>query len=45
LPVTLLIDREGKIAASHDGLVDKGIYEREIRMFLQDPAQTASTHQ
>jgi thiol-disulfide isomerase/thioredoxin len=45
LPVTLLIDREGKIAASHDGLVDKSIYEREIRMLLQDPAQTTSTHQ
>ena len=36
LPMTLLIDRDGKIAASHVGLVDKQKIENEIRTLLQD---------
>src|ERR1700676_5501976 len=38
MPMTLLIDREGKIAASHVGMVDKGAFEGEIRVLLQDSA-------
>ena len=36
LPVTLLIDREGKIADSHSGMVDKNNFEREIEALLQE---------
>src|SRR6266850_3722279 len=35
MPTTLLIDRDGKIAASHTGLVDQSIFEGEIRTLLQ----------
>ena len=35
MPTTLLIDRDGKIAASHTGLVDKIMFESEIRTLLQ----------
>ena len=35
LPKTLLIDRDGKIAASHVGLVDKGEFEKQIQALLQ----------
>ena len=35
LPTTLLIDRTGKIAATHTGLVSKGTYEREIEELLR----------
>jgi cytochrome c biogenesis protein CcmG/thiol:disulfide interchange protein DsbE len=35
LPVTLLIDREGKIAALHAGMVDKESFEKEVRTLLQ----------
>jgi cytochrome c biogenesis protein CcmG/thiol:disulfide interchange protein DsbE len=40
LPMTLLIDRDGKIAASHTGLVDKGACESEIRTLLRDGSKT-----
>lgn len=36
LPVTLLIDRSGRIADSHTGVVDKDAWEREIRTLLQE---------
>jgi cytochrome c biogenesis protein CcmG/thiol:disulfide interchange protein DsbE len=36
LPVTLLIDRRGRIAESHQGLVDKDAFERDIRQLLQE---------
>ena len=36
MPVTLLIDRDGKIADSHSGMVDKDAFENEIRSLLQD---------
>jgi cytochrome c biogenesis protein CcmG/thiol:disulfide interchange protein DsbE len=35
LPTTLLIDREGRIAASHVGLADRAAFEREIRALLK----------
>ncbi len=34
MPMTLLIDRDGKIAASYVGLVDRGACESDIRMLL-----------
>src|SRR5216683_4529124 len=36
LPVTLLIDREGRIADSHVGLVDKGVFESEIKVLIKE---------
>ncbi len=39
MPVTLLIDREGKIADSHSGMVDKNSFEREIRTLLREDAK------
>lgn len=41
LPTTFIIDREGKIAFAHMGLVGKDTYEREIRSLL-DGERTAS---
>jgi peroxiredoxin len=35
LPVTLLIDRGGKIAVTHAGLVEKDAFENEIRALLE----------
>ncbi len=34
LPTTFIIDKEGKIASSHQGLVSKGDYEDEIEELL-----------
>jgi hypothetical protein len=34
MPVTLLIDRAGKIALSHTGIVDKDNFESHIRTLL-----------
>jgi peroxiredoxin len=42
MPVTLLIDRDGKIAASHPGMVDKDTFESEIRTLLQDDPQNSA---
>jgi cytochrome c biogenesis protein CcmG/thiol:disulfide interchange protein DsbE len=39
LPMTLLIDRDGKIADSHVGMVDKAAFEGEIQTLLQDGAK------
>jgi hypothetical protein len=40
LAVTLLIDREGKIADAHVGMVVKDTLEREIRLLLREkPSQ------
>lgn len=36
LPVTLLIDRNGRVADSHVGVVDKDAWEAEIRTLLQE---------
>ena len=35
MPMTLLIDRDGKIAATHVGMVEKNACENEIRALLQ----------
>jgi len=34
MPLTLLIDRQGNIAFSHAGVVDKDDFERRIRDLL-----------
>lgn len=41
MPVTLLIDGNGKIAASHVGLVSKKDYKAEIEMLLNNKVATA----
>ena len=35
LPMTLLIDRDGKIAESHAGMVDRDAFEKKIKTLLQ----------
>jgi peroxiredoxin len=39
LPTTLLIDRDGRIAAEHVGLVGKSTYEQQIGKLLGTPAK------
>ena len=39
MPVTLLIDRNGKIADVHAGMVDKAAFEREIQTLLNENAK------
>jgi peroxiredoxin len=39
MPVTLLIDREGKIAASHLGVGEKEAFERELKVLLAAPSR------
>jgi peroxiredoxin len=41
LPTTFLLDRDGKIAAVHVGLVSKGDYQDEINHLLENPAASA----
>ena len=36
--MTLLIDRNGKIADLHVGMVDKDAFDREIQILLRDSA-------
>lgn len=36
MPLTLLIDRSGKIAVSHVGIVDKSAFEDEIQRLLRE---------
>jgi cytochrome c biogenesis protein CcmG/thiol:disulfide interchange protein DsbE len=36
MPMTLLIDRNGEIAASYIGVVDKGACERKLRALLEE---------
>lgn len=36
LPTTLLLDRDGKIAGRHVGLVSKGTYQEEIGRLLKN---------
>ena len=36
LPVTLLIDRQGKVAELHAGMVDKDAFEKDIRSLLDE---------
>jgi peroxiredoxin len=42
MPVTLLIDRDGKIAATHVGMVDKEAFESEIKVLLAEGATHAA---
>ncbi len=42
LPVTLLIDRDGNIAATHAGMVHKSSFERQILSLLQDGAKISA---
>ena len=37
LPVTLLIDRNGKIAELHQGMVNRATFEHDIRRLLKEP--------
>jgi peroxiredoxin len=37
MPVTLLIDRGGKIADKHVGMVNKAAFDREIQLLLKEP--------
>jgi thiol-disulfide isomerase/thioredoxin len=39
LPVTLLIDRQGRIAATHLGVVDRASFEKQIQQLLEEPAK------
>lgn len=41
LPTTFLIDRQGRIAAVHMGLISKNIYQNEIQELLTDPPDRA----
>jgi cytochrome c biogenesis protein CcmG/thiol:disulfide interchange protein DsbE len=42
MPMTVLIDREGRIAATYSGMVDREKCESEIRMLLQEGGKSAS---
>jgi peroxiredoxin len=42
MPVTLLIDRDGKIADAHAGMVDKDAFEGEIQALLRDSTKSAA---
>ena len=42
MPITVLIDRSGKIAASYTGVVDKHACESKLRTLLQESAQKAA---
>jgi cytochrome c biogenesis protein CcmG/thiol:disulfide interchange protein DsbE len=39
MPVTVLIDREGRIAESYDGVVDRAACEAKIQSLLKDDAK------
>ena len=36
MPLTLLIDRKGRIAVSHAGIVDKDAFESDLQVLLQE---------
>jgi peroxiredoxin len=42
LPTTFLIDRQGRIASTHVGLVSKDVYEKDIKELLEAPASSAA---
>jgi len=42
MPVSVLVDRAGRIADSHSGVVDKGAWEQGMRQLLNEPNQDAS---
>jgi hypothetical protein len=39
MPVTLLIDRQGRVAEWHVGVVDKHEWERQIQLLLKEKAR------
>ncbi len=41
LPTSFIIDRNGRLAATHIGLVDKSDYQNEILKLLEDPKPAA----
>ena len=41
LPTSFIVDRQGRIAAQHVGLVDKSDYQNEILKLLDDQKRTA----
>jgi len=41
LPTSFVLDREGRIASNHVGLIDKVDYQNEIVKLLQDPKSAA----
>jgi cytochrome c biogenesis protein CcmG/thiol:disulfide interchange protein DsbE len=41
LPTSFMLDREGRIASNHVGLVDKVDYQNEIVKLLEDPRNSA----
>jgi len=41
LPTSFIVDRSGRIAATHIGLVDKSDYQDEILKLLEDPKPAA----
>ena len=42
LPTSFILDRQGRIAATHVGLVDKRDYQNEILKLLDDPKRAAA---
>jgi thiol-disulfide isomerase/thioredoxin len=38
LPATFIVDRQGRVGATHIGLVERAEYEREIEALLTEPA-------
>jgi thiol-disulfide isomerase/thioredoxin len=42
LPVTLLIDRNGRIAATHAGVVDREKFEADIARLLHEPVRNGA---
>jgi len=42
LPTSFVLDREGRIASNHVGLIDKVDYQNEIVKLLQDPRISAA---
>ncbi len=41
LPTSFILDRQGRVAAHHVGLVDKSDYQNEILKLLEDPKSAA----
>ena len=41
LPTSFVLDRQGKIASTHVGLVSKSVYQHDIEQLLENPGQVA----
>jgi peroxiredoxin len=44
MPLTALVDRDGRIADVHSGVVDRAATEQKIQMLLQENATSAGNH-